>query len=64
MAASSSKPSLVRTLRGAIAPGRYADIADLIAVESDPIDDIRVLENIALVMKGGEVVADTIAAGR
>ena len=38
---------------GAIAPGRYAD---LIAVESDPLADIRVLEKVAAVIKGGERV--------
>jgi imidazolonepropionase-like amidohydrolase len=37
---------------GAIAPGRYADI---IAVRGDPLQDIRLLENVAFVMKGGEV---------
>jgi len=38
---------------GAIAPGRYAD---LIAVDGDPLKDIRVLENVAIVMKGGVLV--------
>jgi imidazolonepropionase-like amidohydrolase len=38
---------------GAIAPGRYAD---LIAVDQDPIKDIRALESVAVVIKGGEVV--------
>jgi imidazolonepropionase-like amidohydrolase len=38
---------------GALAPGRYAD---LIAVRGDPLADIRVLENVAVVMKGGVVV--------
>ncbi len=38
---------------GAIAPGRYAD---LIAVDGDPLKDIRVLENVAIVMKGGTPV--------
>jgi imidazolonepropionase-like amidohydrolase len=38
---------------GAIAVGRYAD---LIAVASDPLADIAQLQNIAFVMKGGEVV--------
>ena len=38
---------------GAIAPGRYAD---LIAVEGDPLADIRVLEKVAAVIKGGERV--------
>lgn len=38
---------------GAIAPGRYGD---LVAVDGDPLADIRVLERPAFVMKGGEVV--------
>ena len=38
---------------GAIEPGRFAD---LIAVDGDPLQDITVLENVKLVMKGGEVV--------
>ncbi|MGH8176235.1 MAG: amidohydrolase family protein [Steroidobacter sp.] len=37
---------------GAIAPGHYAD---LIAVRGDPLTDVRVLENVQFVMKGGEV---------
>jgi imidazolonepropionase-like amidohydrolase len=38
---------------GAIAPGRFAD---LIAVDGDPLKDVRVLENVAIVMKGGVLV--------
>jgi imidazolonepropionase-like amidohydrolase len=38
---------------GAIAPGRYAD---LIAVDGDPLQDVRALETVAVVIKGGEVV--------
>lgn len=38
---------------GAIAPGRYAD---LIAVDRDPLQDVRALESVAVVIKGGEVV--------
>jgi imidazolonepropionase-like amidohydrolase len=37
---------------GAIAPGRYADI---IAVQGDPTRDVKALERMAFVMKGGEV---------
>jgi len=37
---------------GAIAPGHYADI---IAVKGDPIADIRTLESVQFVMKGGEI---------
>ena len=38
---------------GAIAPGRYGDI---IAVDGDPLTDVRVLEHVGFVMKGGLVV--------
>ena len=38
---------------GAIAPGRYGD---MIAVDGDPLSDVRVLESVGFVMKGGEVV--------
>ncbi|MFQ5983316.1 MAG: amidohydrolase family protein, partial [Woeseiaceae bacterium] len=38
---------------GAIEAGMYADI---IAVRGDPLDDIRVLEDVGFVMKGGEIV--------
>ncbi len=40
---------------GAVEPGRYAD---LIAVAEDPLEDVTVLENVAVVMKSGEVVKD------
>jgi imidazolonepropionase-like amidohydrolase len=38
---------------GSIAPGRFAD---LVAVAGNPLDDIRILENVAHVMKGGNTV--------
>jgi len=38
---------------GELAPGHFAD---LIAVSSDPLADVKVLEHVAFVMKGGEVV--------
>jgi imidazolonepropionase-like amidohydrolase len=38
---------------GAVAPGRYAD---LVAVTGDPLRDIRVLEQVHFIMKGGVVV--------
>ena len=38
---------------GAIEPGRFADI---IAVEGDPLDDVTHLQDVAFVMKGGEIV--------
>jgi imidazolonepropionase-like amidohydrolase len=37
---------------GAIGPGRYADI---IAVDSNPLEDVRAMEDVSFVMKGGEV---------
>jgi len=40
---------------GAIVPGRYADI---VAVENDPLVDIRSLEHVSFVMKGGKVRRD------
>ncbi len=38
---------------GAIAPGRYGDI---VAVDGDPLANIRTLEHVAVVIKGGEMV--------
>ena len=38
--------------RGRIAEGT---LADLIAVPGNPLDDIRAIENVVFVMKGGEV---------
>lgn len=38
---------------GAIAPGRFAD---LVAVSGDPVDNIRLLEKVDHVMKGGAIV--------
>ncbi|HTX76592.1 MAG TPA: amidohydrolase family protein [Terracidiphilus sp.] len=40
---------------GTIEPGKWADI---IAVDSNPIDDVRVLQNVKFVMKGGVVYKD------
>jgi len=40
---------------GAITVGRYAD---LIAIDGDPVADIRQLESVELVIKGGAVVSD------
>ena len=40
---------------GTIEPGKYADI---IAVQSDPLSDIRSLEHVDFVMKGGTVYKD------
>jgi len=42
---------------GSIAPGKYADV---IAVAADPLVDVRSLENVGFVMKGGVVYKDTL----
>jgi len=43
---------------GTVAPGRFAD---LVCVDGDPLQDIRILQDlqrIPLVIKGGAIVAD------
>jgi imidazolonepropionase-like amidohydrolase len=40
---------------GSLRPGRYAD---LVAVPDDPLQDLRALESIPFVMKGGMIVRD------
>jgi imidazolonepropionase-like amidohydrolase len=47
---------------GAIEPGTYAD---LVAVEGDPLDDVARLTDVAVVVKGGEVLKDAsgVASG-
>jgi imidazolonepropionase-like amidohydrolase len=42
---------------GTIEAGKFADI---IAVSADPLHDVRVLENVGFVMKGGTVVKNTL----
>jgi imidazolonepropionase-like amidohydrolase len=44
---------------GSLEPGRYAD---LIAVSGDPLSDVRVLESVKFVMKGGAVVRSDFGA--
>jgi imidazolonepropionase-like amidohydrolase len=46
---------------GALETGKYAD---LIAVHGDPLADIRTLQHVAFVMKGGRIVKDELAASR
>ncbi len=60
------------TLGGAIACGVADEIgsieagkmADLVAVDGDPLADVSAIRRVALVMKGGEVVVDRRGAGR
>ena len=46
---------------GAIEPGKFAD---LIAVAGDPVADITELEHVRFVMKGGEVIRNSVAPPR
>ncbi len=43
---------------GSLEPGHFAD---LIAVEGDPLQDVTVLQDVKVVMKGGEVVKEAAA---
>ncbi len=45
---------------GAIAPGAYADV---IAVNGDPLRDIKILENVQFVMKNGKTFRDQLTHG-
>ncbi|MEO5596218.1 MAG: amidohydrolase family protein, partial [Lysobacteraceae bacterium] len=45
---------------GAVRPGFFAD---MIAVTGDPLSDVHALEQVDFVMKGGEVVKNTLAGG-
>jgi len=44
---------------GSLEPGHYAD---LIAVHGDPLSDVKVLESVSFVMKGGDVVRNDNAS--
>jgi imidazolonepropionase-like amidohydrolase len=44
---------------GVVAPGAYAD---LIAVASDPLEDVNVLKNVGFVMKDGVVFRSTLSS--
>jgi imidazolonepropionase-like amidohydrolase len=52
-AATTNAAAMLGTQTGTIEPGRFADI---IAVDGDPLQDIRTMERVRFVMKGGEVV--------
>ena len=60
-AATSSAADLIGRAKdvGTVEPGKYAD---LIAVTADPLADVRALENVGFVMKGGVVYKDMITA--
>lgn len=60
-AATSSAADLIGRSRdvGTVEANKYADI---IAVTADPLQDVRALENVGFVMKGGVVVKDAITA--
>jgi len=45
---------------GALEPGKFADV---IAVVGDPLQDVTVLEHVVFVMKGGQVVKDSLTGG-
>jgi imidazolonepropionase-like amidohydrolase len=44
---------------GVLAPGSYAD---LIAVSGDPLSDVKVLESVTFVLKGGAVIRNDSGA--
>src|SRR6267154_200207 len=48
-----------RTELGVVAPGAYAD---LVAVASDPLEDVNVLKNVGFVMKDGVVFRSTLSS--
>jgi imidazolonepropionase-like amidohydrolase len=45
---------------GTLEAGKFADV---IAVTANPLDDVKVLEHVAFVMKGGKVYKDEVGAG-
>ena len=60
-AATSSAADLIGRAKdvGSIEAGKYADI---IAVSADPLQDVRAMENVGFVMKGGVVYKDQVNA--
>jgi imidazolonepropionase-like amidohydrolase len=61
-AATSNAADLIGRFKdvGTIEPGKYADI---IAVDGDPLADVRALERVSFVMKGGKIYKDSHATG-
>src|SRR5437016_5538966 len=49
-----------RDLVGALEPGKFADV---IGVMGDPLQDVTVLEHVGFVMKGGQIVKDSLTGG-
>ncbi len=49
-----------RDLVGTLEPGKFADV---IGVMGDPLQDVTVLEHVGFVMKGGQVVKDSLTGG-
>ncbi len=62
-AATSSAADLIDRAKdvGTLEAGKYAD---LIAVSSNPLDKVEVLEHVSFVMKGGKVYKDEIGASK
>lgn len=60
-AATSSAADLIGRAKdvGTLEPGKFADV---IAVTADPLQNVRALENVGFVMKGGVVVKDAITS--
>jgi imidazolonepropionase-like amidohydrolase len=60
-AATSSAADLIDRTKdqGTVEAGKYADI---IAVTSNPLDNVKVLEHVSFVMKGGKVYKDEVGA--
>src|SRR5256886_14744574 len=52
--------SLHDALPISLEPGKFADV---IAVMGDPLQDVTVLEHVGFVMKGGQVVKDSLTGG-
>jgi len=46
---------------GVIAPGAYADV---VAVNGDPLGNIKILENVSFVMKDGKVFKNDVGQKR